>query len=322
MKNIAVLGARGFIGQNTIKHLSKNPDYQIFPVTRNEVNLLDFEDVKKFLYSNEIDIVIHCANSGGTRKDVGKSDDVVSNNLRMFFNVERCIKNDMKFINFGSGAQYDKSRNLCKINEQDFDSFVPSDEYGFSKYVMSKYLKGRQAQKKEGFVYNLVVFGMYGIGEDYAYRFISNAIVKNLLRMPIVINQDVVFDYLYINDYFKALDYLIENDIESCEFNLTPIQSVSLSKLASIINNVSDYKSEVVIKNIGLNYEYTGDNTRLLQLMGESIQFTSYEDAIKEMRHYYQENLQNLDLETIKADALIKYCKTNLEGTDDEKQKN
>lgn len=308
MKNVAILGAKGFIGKNTYDFLNNEEKYNVIAVTRDNLDLLDEREVEKFFERQNIDIVIHCANQGGTRKSQNTNIDVVKNNLKMFFNVERCIKNDMKMINFGSGAQYDKTRDLKRVREEEFDILIPKDDYGYSKYVMSKYIRNRS--NKKGIVYNPIIFGMYGIGEDYTYRFISNAIIKNILKMPIEINQNVIFDYLFIDDYKRILKRILEEDWLEREFNVTPSESVELYQLAECINQIGMHKSDIVIKNNGLNYQYTGDISRLMNLLGGKFEFTPYQVAIEQMYKYYYDNKEFLDLDSVKKDLLMQYCST------------
>lgn len=319
MKNVAVLGARGFIGKNTVHYLESSCKYNVIAVTRDNVDLLNGEAVEEFLKSRKIDIIVHCANQGGTRKNQDGKMDVIGNNLKMFFNIERCLNEKIKFINFGSGAQYDKTRDLIKIKEEDFEQYIPKDDYGYSKYVMSKFIKNRSDNKNMGKIYNPIIFGMYGVGEDYTYRFISNAIIKNILKMPIEINQNVVFDYLYIEDYFRILERMLDEDWEECEFNVTPNDSISLQRIAEYINEVGMYKSEILIKNEGMNYQYTGDNSRLLSLLGENFSFTPYQKAIEKMYKYYYDNRNELNLDAVKEDALMKYCYTRDSGEKNER---
>lgn len=307
-KNIAVFGARGFIGKNTVFHLQKNSNYRVVPVTREVVDLLDGSAVKRFFEKERIDIAVHCANKGGTRKDRNSEIDVVGNNLKMFFNIERCIEPGMKMINFGSGAQYDKARDLRKVKEDEFDENVPKDAYGYSKYVMSKFIKEYNKKEGRGQIYNLIVFGMYGIGEDYTYRFISNAIIKNLLGLPIIINQNVRFDYLFVEDYFKILDLLLDGDWIIRECNVTPTESVSLLEIAEIINEIGEYKSEIIIKNEGMNYEYTGDNGLLLGEIGYDFKFTGYSEGIRNMYRYYARHLDTIDVSKVEQDNLLQFC--------------
>lgn len=307
MKKVAILGARGFVGRSLTEYLS--PFCEVFPITRKEIDLLDSEAVKGFFAEHQIDVVFNCMNQGGSRKtgyDTQKAD-VIGNNLKMFFNVEQCLTPEMKMINFGSGAQYNKARDLKKVTEDQIGQVIPQDDYGYSKYVMSRYLSAREAPN----VYSPIIFGLYGKYEDYTFKFISNAIVKNLLKMPIIINQNVVFDYLYLGDFLRIMQELVERDMPHKEFNITPTESISLIQIAEIINDQSSYQSEIIVKNDGLNFEYSGDNTRLLENVGDSFAFTPYEEGIRQLYRYYEAHLNELDLETIRKDELLQYCKTN-----------
>ena len=70
---------------------------------------------------------------------------------------------------------------------------LPQDAYGFSKLVMSKFINGQGKEGKK--IFNPIIFGLFGPFEDYTFKFISNACMKNLLGMPIVIS--VAFFVVY-----------------------------------------------------------------------------------------------------------------------------
>lgn len=300
MKNIAIMGARGFVGKNLTEYLQSK--YSVFPVTRKNFSLLDETAVKEFIEDNKIDIIIHCANEGGSRKSEDRAD-VIGNNLKMFFNMERCLNENRKLITFGSGAQYNKVRNLDKVTEDTIGEVIPSDDYGYSKYVISKYIKDKPN------IYSPIIFGLFGQYEDYTFKFISNAIIKNILQMPIVINQNVIFDYLFLDDFLQIIERAIEDKFIYNEFNVTPSKSIDLLSIAHFINDCSQYKSEINVKNSGFNYKYTGDNARLAKNIPD-LQFTDYRNAIEKLYKYYRDNIKNLNLEAVKQDAYINLCKT------------
>ena len=83
------------------------------------------------------------------------------------------------------------------------------------------------------------------------------------MRLPIDINQNVIFDYLYINDFLKIIELIIENDYNVKEFNITPDDSIDIVSIAKIINQCGSFKSEIIIRNEGYNYQYTGSNKLL-----------------------------------------------------------
>lgn len=301
--NILITGAGGFVGRNLREYFA--PKYNTFAVTHSALDLLDEKAVKQYITDNKIDFVIHCAAVGGARRtnyDLG-STDIVSTNLRMFFNLERCLTPDMRMIHLGSGAEYGRAHWQHKMNEDYFDTHIPSDYYGYAKYLISKYIGHRNN------IICLRLFGLFGKYEDYRFRFISNAIVKNLLCMPIIINQNVVFDYLYIDDLLKILELFINQEPLFKHYNITTKESVDLYTIAELINNISNYKSKIILLHDGLNTEYSGDNSRLLHEF-PSITFTTYQSAIKRLFNYYRDIMDTLDIATVLSDPYLKHCKS------------
>lgn len=301
-----ITGGGGFAARNLAEHLRKRGGCDVCAPGRNELDVLDAEAVKRYFESNRVDAVVHCASQGGTRKtgyDSGAVD-VVACNLRMFFNLVRALPESVRMLTLGSGAEYDKRFCPPKVGESFFDSHVPADAYGYSKYVISKYV-----ERTENIVC-LRIFGLYGPGEDYTYKFISNAIVKNLLKMPIVINQDVVFDYLHVEDMSEAVARFVDCMPLYRHYNLSPSASISLKGIADIINQISPFKSEIRILNPGLNREYSGDNSRFMQEF-PGFEFTSYRDGIKRLFEYYEAKLHELDLGKVSLDPYLKACATS-----------
>lgn len=305
--NVFITGARGFVGKNIVEYLiaEHRQKYKLFHPVHKELDLLDAEAVASFIKKNKIDVIIHCANVGGSRKTAYDSGqvNVVEANLRMFFNMVRCMDRVRKMIHFGTGAEYDMRYYVPMMKEERFDVRVPVDPYGFSKYIMSKYIENSQK------IVCLRIFGMFGKYEDHEYKFITNSIVKNLFHLPIVINQNVRFDYMYINDCVQLVEKAIGTKFKHKAYNLTTGRTIDLVSIAQKINEISDFESEIIIKNPGLNKEYSGDNSRLMKDI--KFKFTPMETAVKELFSYYRSLLPNIDRKRIETDEFIKYCKTS-----------
>ena len=299
--NIFLTGGSGFIGRNLIELLGKK--YNIFAPPHKELELLDAEAINAYIKNKKIDIIIHTANKGGGR-DTKNIMNVVEYNTRMFFNLARNSRFVKKMIHLGSGAEYGKQRDLKKIKENDFDRYVPSDDYGFAKYICSKYIE------KTDNIINLRLFGVYGKYENYRYKFISNAIVKNLFSIPIIINQNVYFDYLYIDDLIKIIEYFINNKGKYNIYNCTRGTAIDLISLANTINEISDNPSEMIIINKGLNNEYSANNSRVLDELGK-FKFTTYKDGIMSLFKYYKSIINKIDIKEIEEDKYIKYCRVS-----------
>ena len=298
---ILITGSNGFLGKNLSEHFSAK--HELFLPSHSELDLLNSESVREYIYTNEIDQIIHCANFGGNR-DSAEAKNVVEGNLRMFFNIVRNQDSVERILYFGSGAEYGKHRNLKKVSEQQFDEVVPKDDYGFYKYVCNKYV-----QKSKN-IFNLRLFGVFGKYENYEMRFISNAIVKNLLGMDITLNQNVVFDYLYVSDLMKITEYfLTASSLKFSTYNITPDTSIDLATISEIINNLSQHKSRIKILNPGMNFEYTASNSRLKNEI-KDLNFTPYEKSISELYSYYKGILPKIDKDKILQDPFLSKCTT------------
>ena len=301
---VMITGGRGFIGKSLAGYFASRGGVTVITPTRKELNLTDSVAVRDFMAGTRPDIVIHGAAVGGSRKtgyDAGSAG-VFSDNLRMFLNVARGLSPGARLIQLGSGSEYDRRAYRPKMREEYFDENVPEDAYGFSKYAISRYI-----QNAENFVC-LRLFGLFGKHEDYTFKFITNAVIKNLLGMPLVINQDVRFDYLYINDFFRIIEKFLVHPGRSRHYNVTPTRSVTLLEVAGLINEIAGTPSEIKVLNPGMNREYSGDNARLLSEFKDLV-FTPYREAIAELYAYYKANLASLDTAAVKEDPYLRNCK-------------
>lgn len=279
-KTIFITGAGGFIGKNLKEHL-KNKYILLTPEHR-ELDLLDEQAVSNFFDKNKIDVVINCAVIGGSRKEEEVSS-ALYNNLKIFFNLLKNKNKYKKMIHLGSGAEYDKSKPIINIKESNFDRTIPQDEYGFFKYICSKYIE------KEKNIVCLRIFGLFGKFEDYRYRFISNAIVNNIKGLPITINQNVFFDYLYIDDFVKIIDCFISKNAKHKFYNIGTGRKIDIKTIAGMINKLSNKKTRIIIKNKGLNNEYTCSNKKLMQEI-KNYKFVSLNESLLELYMYYKKN--------------------------------
>jgi nucleoside-diphosphate-sugar epimerase len=304
--NIFISGSNGFVGSHLNKYLLCHYDYSLFTPSSKELDLSDEHAVDTYILGNKIDIIIHAANRGGGR-DTADMKSVTEYNLRIFFNIAKHEKNVKKIISFGSGAEYGKHKPIIEAKEEDYWEALPLDEYGFYKSITSHYIE------KADNIVQLRIFGAYGEYENYRYKFISNAIVKNLLHLPIAINKNVYFDYIYSDDLVKIVDFFIHNDVKEKIYNVTTGRKVDLITLAKLVNEVSDFQSDISVINEGLNNEYTSINERLLKELGD-FQFTSHKNAIAKMRCYFQKNVENLDTQLIKEDPYLKAIDTMWKG--------
>ena len=291
-KKIFLTGSNGFIGRNIKESLGQF--YNIISPNSRDLDLLNEAAVHKFLRKNKFDVVIHCATHNATVVSDKNLSKVLQSNRRMFFNIARCDKFFGKMFYFGSGAEFDKRCPIIKVKEIDFDKKIPIDDYGFSKYIMTKYIKSTSN------IYNLRLFGCFGKHEDWRIRFISNAICRVIFDMDVTISRNVYFDYLYIEDLVKIVKCFIEmKKIRYKEYNICSGKKIDLITLAGKILKVANKKTIIKVLRKGLKAEYTGDNTRLKAEI-KNLDLLEIDDSIKKLYDWYSQNKFIIDKEQIR----------------------
>ena len=279
---ILITGGNGFIARHLFEQL--NNEYTLVSLNSKELDLLDSVKVFDYIKKNQFDVIIHTATYDAAPKHSTKDPSkVLENNLKMFFNIVRCREYFGKMIYFGSGAEFNRENWIPKMREDYFDRYVPTDQYGFSKYIMTRY-----TQLNEN-IYNLRLFGLFGKYDDWRTRFIPNACCHAILDLPVRINQNVFFDFLYIDDLVKIVKWFIDNKPQYNVYNVCTSNVIDLKTLAEIIIELSGKRLDINIKTEGLGREYSGDNSFLLKEL-KFFKFRSINESIKDLYEWYELN--------------------------------
>jgi len=293
-KKILLTGGSGFIGRNLLESRSV-AGYQIFAPRHSELDLLDELAVEQYFARNKIDAVIHSAVKPGHRNAKDTSQLLLSN-LRMFYNLARNTERFERMVVIGSGAIYDSRFYGIKRLEESYVEHVPTDEHGFSKYVIEKYLETANN------IFDLRVFGIYGKYEDYQIRFISNMICKALAGLPLTIKQDRRFDYLFVDDLAPVIVKVLETGLPWPSINVTPDLSVLLTDVArTVLEVVGRSDLPLVIAQSGEGLEYSGDNSRLHRWMPEA-RLTPLRTGVERLVTWYRQNWASIDHEKLGVD--------------------
>lgn len=284
---ILITGGRGFIARSLSEALSG--EHVVEACDRKALDLLDSNAVFEYIRQGRFDQVIHAATYDAapifSRKDPAK---VLEYNLKMFFNVARCQNFFGKMIYFGTGAEFGREHWQPKMKEDYFDQHVPSDSYGFSKYVMTKAIR---ENKK---IVNLRLFGVFGEHDDWRYRFIPSTCCRALFDLPITINQNRFFDYLYIDDLVKIVKWFIQHDSKEQVYNVCSGFTYELKALARMVLNSAGKKLDMAVKAEGMGAEYSGDNSLLMNELN-GFKFCSMDEAIKKLYGWYELNKPIID---------------------------
>jgi len=228
---ILVTGANGYIGKSLYNAFKDK--YEVSKLTRDICDLTNSESVNQYFKDKHFDIVLHCAVEGGSRLKED-SNNVLDNNLKMYYNLVHNENHFKKLISFGSGAE---------INAQD-------TPYGLSKHII------RQSILKKDNFYNIRIYGVFDENE-LDTRFIKANIKRYINKQPMEIHQDKFMDFFYMKDLVTLVEFYILNEAPK-ETNCSYKDVCTFLYLANFINELDEYKVEIIQKEKGFGKGYYG----------------------------------------------------------------
>jgi nucleoside-diphosphate-sugar epimerase len=255
VKKILVTGANGYVGSSLVASLNG----EITKLTRAEADITDPIQVDEFFKDKHFDVVIHCATAGGSRLSVDSAE-VTHQNLQMFYNLVRNKKHYTKFINIGSGAEYDRTTKIAPIwNKNKF----PTDPYGMSKHIINSMI-----QNMDDF-YTIRIYAIFDENE-LDTRFIKSNIKRYINKKPMIIHKNKLMDFFYMKDFINVVEHYIESKSSPKEIDCTYEHTYSLSEISEMINCLDEYR---VVCNPGVEWDapYFG-NARTLKLLNIPLQ--------------------------------------------------
>ncbi len=280
-QKILITGGTGFIAKNLSEQL--NGEFTVLSPGKKELNLLETSKVFAYIKNNKFDVVLHTATYDAapkySTKDLSK---ILEKNLKMFFNITRCKDYFGKMIYFGSGGEFSREHWIPKMKEGYFDAHVPQDQYGFSKYVMTKYALLNSN------IYNLRLFGVFG-KYDWSIRFTPDVYRNVIFNRIVRINQNTFFDFLYVDDLVKIVRWFINHKPKTNVYNVCTGQVIDFISIARKIIKISGKKMDIAIKKEGLGKEYSGDNTLLFDEV-KNFEFTPIDVSLKYLYDWYVQN--------------------------------
>jgi UDP-glucose 4-epimerase len=282
---VLITGGGGFVGRNLCESLCRQ--YEVLAPARAELDLMNENSVRHYLWQHRFDVVIHSATVRANRR-IGAPAGLMQQNCRMYFNLARSSDAFGKLLFLSSGAVYDRRTPVIRVPETAFDRSVPTDPYGFSKYLC-----GQHARLTSN-IFDLRLFGVFGPYEDWAIRFLSNACCRAVWDLPVLMKQNVRFDYLDVADLAVVLRWFIKNQPRHQAYNICTGRAIDLTALARKVIRASGKDLPVIVEEPGLGDEYSGDNRRLLEEI-PGLQFRSPDDSIHFLYRWYLDRKADID---------------------------
>ena len=163
--------------------------------------------------------------------------------MKMINNLHSNRHKFNKLISFGSGAE-----------------IFHDTPYGDSKRDIHDIVKNTDGW------YNLRIFAVFDENE-LDTRFIKSNIIRYMKKEQLVIHKDKIMDFFYMKDLISLVDFYIKNDKISKEVNCSYHNKFTLTDIANMINDLSDYKVPIKVQQSGLDF-YCEDSDLPIQTVG------------------------------------------------------
>jgi GDP-L-fucose synthase len=257
---ILITGGNGFLARELASYFTSN-SHNVITTNRNSLDPTNYENVKAFFEHVEVDALVHTAVKGGRRGHQENMKDMLDN-LAMFHNLRSFSHKYKVMFNFGSGAEFDRTKNISKAEEPNIFNSLPADYYGLSKNLIS-----RDIIQKCDNAYNLRLFGCFGINEE-PQRLFKATYDRFINGEDAVIHQDRWMDYFYAQDVGKVIEHIFENRADNIpkDINLCYREKYKLSDYVNKIKNLMNVDLGVIIQDNTYAYSYDGNAERLQSL--------------------------------------------------------
>ena len=246
---ILITGSNGFICSYLSKYYSEY-GHHVINLHRDVCDLEDAQSVNNFFTANPCNTVIHTALWG--REQVRNDNpELYTRNWQIWQNLLSNRDKFQKFINLGTGMEYDTTRDIRYADEDDASYVQPVLPYARVKNDIS-----RAILELPNF-YTLRLFGVAHYTE-------GNRFFNRLLNEPtFTINEDHEYDYFNLEDLPQVIDLILDDKIKHKTLNCVYEQKYKLSELAKIFCDIKmlDYK-KVQVLSTGIK-NYTGNNDKI-----------------------------------------------------------
>ena len=302
---ILVTGSSGLVGRNVVE-LLKFSTHELLAPSHAELDLLNRDDVYKYLKKNQPDCVIHlAAKVGSIAANARYPLQFLLENLDMGRNIivgafETGVK---KFVNIGSACVYPAEK-YNQLLSEDMAVTGENEGYSISKatgVLMCKYIFEMDSTRLYKTLIPCNIYGRWSSFKAGKTHMIAAAIQKiyrareeNLPEVEIWGDGEAKREFIYAGDLAEIILYAVEN-LEKFPplINIGSGEEHTVNECYETIAEILEYKGKFV-------HDLTkpsGTNRRLLDVglmrkMG-LIPKTSLEDGIRQTINFYETCILN-----------------------------
>lgn len=272
-KKFLITGGLGFIGGNFLKILTKkypnskflNLDKITYAASKNlanelkqnknynfqKIDICDFNKLKKKFDNFNPDIVVHFAAESHVDNSIKKPDNFINTNIFGTYNLLKLIKKKVKMIHISTDEVFGEANKKSFVESSAYD---PRSPYSASK-ASSDHLV-RAWSNTYGMNYNIINssnnFGPYQNKEKFIPVIINS--LMNKKKIPLYGNGKNIREWIYVEDFVSAIEFLIKKDISNQTFLIGSGYAEENIKIIKKIIKIMKNQFKIKIKNNQIKY--------------------------------------------------------------------
>jgi len=258
--NLLVAGGTGLIGSSILRCLSSNKIENVFSPTRQELNLLKYNDFLNYCIQNNIKHMIFAAGKvGGILDNKNNQVNYFLNNTELGLNALKIsieAKLD-KVVLFGSSCMYPLDAQQPYKEEDLLKGSIEKTSMGYaiSKLVLTQgaNLINEDASYKPFFI-TVIPNSTYGPNDNFnldtahvmsaLIKKISNAKNQKTPKIKLLGSGLPLREFVYSDDVANAIILLLSNELNQTDniFNVGSSEEISIKELSKKISKIIGFK--------------------------------------------------------------------------------
>lgn len=299
--SILITGGSGLLGReiNILKSLKPN---------RNELNIMDYNNLKEYIIDNNIKLLIHCAAKvGGIKANSDYTNDFFIENLQINTNILKAcaefkLQNSIFLLStcvFPENAPLP----LCEETINDGEPHPTNFGYAYSKRILE--IGARTLYKQHGIKTKCIIpCNLYGKYDNYNLdtgHVIPNLIHKCYLakknNTPFMVwgSGEEEREFMYALDFAKILEMLYLRDDMPQNIIISPEDNYKISEIVDIIVDILNFKGQVKYsKEKGAGVFKKPTNNKIFRHFFPDFKFTKIQDGLYDTVNYFIENYEDV----------------------------
>lgn len=301
--NTLVTGGSGLLGSEIDLPNGLKP-------TSEELNLLDYCSLKRYVQLNNISKIVHCAAMvGGVQANYTKMFDFFDNNLQINMNILRVCKefslNNSIFILstcvMPKDSKLPYTEESLHLGEPHFTNYG----YAYAKRMLE--VGSRSLKQQYGIKTTCIIpSNLYGPNDNYNLD--SGHVIPSLIHKCYVAKvrkEDFIVwgtgmpirEFVYVKDLANIIQQIINTDHEYSPMIISPDVDYSIRDLVSMISNIIEFDGRILYdlsKPDGI-YKKPASNAQFKKYFS-NFKFTSIEIGLEETIKHFVSRYPNIRL--------------------------